>query len=86
MNLLCYTFLAMHAVAYDQLLPVYLNYPYKESTPENTKLPFRFTSGFGLTQDKIGAIFTLYGIICGVCFCLVISLAPAHLSRDDHIC
>lgn len=65
LNLLCYTFLAMHAVAFDQLLAVYLNYPYSEPGSENVQLPFKFKSGFGLSLDKIGAIFTLYGIICG---------------------
>ncbi|EJT74507.1 hypothetical protein GGTG_08347 [Gaeumannomyces tritici R3-111a-1] len=66
MNLLCYTFLAMHAVAFDQLLPVYLNYPHREPGSDKIQLPFKFKSGFGLSFDKIGAIFMLYGIICGV--------------------
>ncbi|KAI6366712.1 hypothetical protein MCOR25_005079 [Pyricularia grisea] len=66
MNLICYTFLAMHSVAFDQLLPVFLHHPHQKSTPENTSLPFRFSSGFGLSSDKIGAIFMIYGIVCGL--------------------
>lgn len=65
-NLTSYTFLALHSVAFDQVLPVFLNYPIIEHTPENTRLPFKFTGGFGLGSDKIGTIYTVYGIACGV--------------------
>jgi hypothetical protein len=69
-NLIAYTFLALHSVAYDQALPVFLNYPTWDSdeNPDglNMKLPFQFAVGFGLTSDKIGTIFTLYGVVC--CF------------------
>lgn len=65
-NLTSYTFLALHSVAFDQVLPVFLNYPLIEHTPENTHLPFKFTGGFGLGSDKIGTIYTVYGIACGV--------------------
>ncbi|TDZ20300.1 putative membrane protein [Colletotrichum orbiculare MAFF 240422] len=65
-NLVCYTFLALHSVAYDQVLPVFLSYPRIEHTPENTHLPFQFSGGFGLSPDRIGTIFTIYGITCGV--------------------
>ncbi|KAK1636168.1 major facilitator superfamily transporter [Colletotrichum phormii] len=65
-NLLCYTFLALHSVAFDQVLPVFLNYPKQEHTPENTNLPFQFSGGFGLDSGRIGTIFTIYGITCGV--------------------
>ncbi|KAH9892044.1 MFS general substrate transporter [Xylariomycetidae sp. FL2044] len=65
-NLVSYTFLALHSVAYDQVLPVFLNYPPQEHTPENTSLPFVFSGGFGLTSGRIGSIFTLYGIVCGL--------------------
>ncbi|KAL0935094.1 major facilitator superfamily transporter [Colletotrichum truncatum] len=65
-NLLCYTFLALHSVAYDQVLPVFLNYPKQKHTPENTHLPFQFSGGFGLGSGQIGTIFTIYGITCGV--------------------
>lgn len=65
-NLLSYSFLAFHSVAYDQNITVFLNYPEMEHTPENTKLPFYFNGGFGLTSGEIGTIFTLYGIACGL--------------------
>lgn len=65
-NLLCYTFLALHSVAYDQVLPVFLSTPEVKHTPENTHLPFQFSGGFGLEPGPIGTIFTIYGITCGV--------------------
>lgn len=65
-NLLVYSFLAFHSVAYDQTLTVFLNYPVVEKTPENFKPPFYFSGGFGLSSGEIGTIFTLYGIVCGL--------------------
>ncbi|KAJ4295909.1 hypothetical protein N0V88_004611 [Collariella sp. IMI 366227] len=65
-NLVTYTFLALHSVAYDQVLPVFLNYPRVVPDETNTHLPFKFTGGFGLSSDKIGTIYTIYGIACGV--------------------
>ncbi|KAK4231731.1 hypothetical protein QBC38DRAFT_465418 [Podospora fimiseda] len=65
-NLLCYTFLALHSVAYDQILPVFLNYPRVIPDETNTRLPFKFTGGFGLSSDKIGTVYTVYGIACGL--------------------
>lgn len=64
-NLVSYTFLALHSVAYDQNISVFLNYPVVKHTPDNTKLPFYFNGGFGLKPGKIGTIFTIYGITCG---------------------
>lgn len=66
LNLISYTFLAFHSIALDQVLPVFLNYPKVQPTPENTRLPFYFTGGFGLRSGQIGTIFTLYGIACGL--------------------
>ncbi|ODA76143.1 hypothetical protein RJ55_08426 [Drechmeria coniospora] len=65
-NLAAYTFLAFHSVAYDQNITVFLNYPVMTHTPENTKLPFYFNGGFGLTSGRIGTIFTIYGVSCGL--------------------
>ncbi|KAI1375458.1 MFS general substrate transporter [Hypoxylon crocopeplum] len=65
-NLVSYTFLALHSVAYDQVLPVFLNYPPLEHTPENTSLPFVFSGGFGLTHARIGTIFAGYGVVSGL--------------------
>lgn len=65
-NLVSYTFLAFHSVAYDQNITVFLDYPIIPRTPENTKFPFYFTGGFGLSSGTIGTIFTIYGITCGL--------------------
>ncbi|KAI2468751.1 MFS general substrate transporter [Annulohypoxylon bovei var. microspora] len=64
-NLVAYTFLALHAVAYDQVLPVFLNYPPQVHTPANSTLPFVFSGGFGLNHAHIGAIFAAEGVISG---------------------
>ncbi|KAL7939539.1 MFS general substrate transporter [Trichoderma chlorosporum] len=65
-NLISYTFLAFHSVAYDQNITVLLDYPVIPRTPENTKYPFYFTGGFGLSSGTIGTLFTIYGIVCGL--------------------
>lgn len=65
-GLLAYTFMALHSVAYDQVLPVFLNLPAHDQTPENSKFPFQFTGGFGLSSDRIGTLFAVYGITCGL--------------------
>ncbi|KAK1837211.1 major facilitator superfamily domain-containing protein [Podospora conica] len=65
-NLVSYTFLALHSVAYDQVLPVFLNYPRQIPDGTNTHLPFRFSGGFGIGSNKIGTIYTVYGITCGI--------------------
>ncbi|RYP71743.1 hypothetical protein DL769_004632 [Monosporascus sp. CRB-8-3] len=68
-NLISYTFLAFHSVAYDQVLPVFLNYPEHEGPRDwasDTRLPFVFSGGFGMDSGRIGTIFTLYGVVCGV--------------------
>lgn len=65
MALLCYTLLALHSVAYDQVLPVFLNYPYESHDAKNTKLPFKFSGGFGLSSGTIGTIFTVNALISG---------------------
>ncbi|KAI1444091.1 MFS general substrate transporter [Annulohypoxylon stygium] len=64
-NLIAYTFLALHAVAYDQVLPVFLNYPPQAHSPENTTFPFIFSGGFGLNHAHIGAIFAAEGVLSG---------------------
>ena len=62
LNLLTYCFLALHSVAFDQLVPVFMHQPVVRPTPENTSLPLKFTGGFGLESGRIGALFTVYGI------------------------
>lgn len=62
-NLIAYTFLALHSGAYDQLLPIFLHHPPQVPNPDNTHLPFKFSGGFGLGSSKIGTMFTMYGVI-----------------------
>ncbi|OWP04826.1 hypothetical protein B2J93_4108 [Marssonina coronariae] len=62
-NLTAYTFLALHSIAYDQLLPVFLHNPRQVPTSTNTSLPFKFSGGFGLGSSKIGVLFTMYGFV-----------------------
>ncbi|KAI1264905.1 major facilitator superfamily transporter [Xylariaceae sp. FL1019] len=66
-NLISYTFLALHSVAFDQVLPVFLNYPVRSASPSSPSPtnPLFFSGGFGLESGRIGTIFTLYGIVCG---------------------
>ncbi|ETN37479.1 uncharacterized protein HMPREF1541_07101 [Cyphellophora europaea CBS 101466] len=65
-NLLVYTFLAMHSVAYDQLLPVFMHYPVQSRRDPEVKLPLRFAGGFGIDSSRIGMWFMVYGIY-GMC-------------------
>ena len=65
LNLLTYSLLALHSIAYDQLLPIFMHYPLqpdRASNPDVT-LPFKFTGGFGINSDRIGVIFVVYGIL-----------------------
>ncbi|KAK8071961.1 hypothetical protein PG996_005309 [Apiospora saccharicola] len=55
-TLVAYTFLALHSVAYDQLLPVFLHY-----SPEKHD-----AGGYGLESGRIGSINMCYGIVCGL--------------------
>jgi len=54
-------------VAFDQLLPIFMHYPRQENrrADPNVRFPFKFTGGFGIDADRIGLLFTLYGI-CGM--------------------
>ena len=47
LNLVVYGLLAMHSVAFDQLLPIFLHYPQlkNRSSDLNVHLPFKFTGG-----------------------------------------
>jgi len=63
LNLLVYTLLAMHAIAFDQLLPVFMHHPRQGRGIVETKLPLRFNKGFGVDSSRIGLIFTFYGVM-----------------------
>ncbi|KAK8104702.1 MFS general substrate transporter [Apiospora kogelbergensis] len=65
-TLAAYTFLALHSVAYDQLLPVFLHYRPEKHDASNTRLPFYFSGGYGLESGRIGTINMSYGIVCGL--------------------
>lgn len=61
LNLVVYTLLALHNMAFDQLLPVYMDLtPMK--TPPSGSNPLKFSGGFGLSHVEIGLITTCYGI------------------------
>lgn len=60
-NLVCYTFLAMHSVASDQLMPIFLHHPVQPSDDPEISLPFKFAGGFGLNSGRIGLLIALYG-------------------------
>ncbi|TVY13525.1 putative membrane protein [Lachnellula arida] len=61
-NLIAYTLLALHSVAYDQLLPIFMHAK-KQPHDANTQLPFKFTGGFGINHARIGVLFTAYGFV-----------------------
>ncbi|MCJ1454399.1 hypothetical protein MMC28_004752 [Mycoblastus sanguinarius] len=65
LNLLTYSLLALHSTSYDQLLPIYMHYPRQldRASNSNVQLPFKFTGGFGIDSDRIGLLFTAYGIV-----------------------
>lgn len=61
-NLLVYTLLAMHSVAYDQLVPVFMHHPVQSRHNKAVHLPFKFAGGFGLGSNRIGVLFMVYGV------------------------
>ena len=65
LNLLVYTLLAFHSLAYDQVLPIFMHYPQQSnrSSDSNVHLPFKFAGGFGINSGRIGLLFTIYGIV-----------------------
>ncbi|KAK5129829.1 hypothetical protein LTR08_002766 [Meristemomyces frigidus] len=71
LNLVVYALLAMHTMASDQLLPVYMQYPsvWSDSPyatpPDASGNPLKFAGGFGLDHFRIGLISTCYGV-CGM--------------------
>ncbi|EXJ76833.1 hypothetical protein A1O3_10478 [Capronia epimyces CBS 606.96] len=61
-NLAVYTFLAMHSVAFDQLLSIFMHYPVQSIRDPNVHLPLKFAGGFGIDSSRIGLLFTAYGV------------------------
>lgn len=64
-NLVAYTLLAMHTVAFDQILPVFMHHPTQDIHSPDVHLPFKFSGGFGIGSGRIGVLFTIYGV-CGM--------------------
>lgn len=64
LNLICYTLLALHNIAFDQLVPIFMHYPAQDhsSSDPDFQPPLRFSGGFGLDSARIGLLFTLYGV------------------------
>ncbi|KAL9115657.1 MAG: hypothetical protein Q9227_000025 [Pyrenula ochraceoflavens] len=60
-NLIVYTLLAMHSVAYDQLLPIFMHHPTQSIRDPEVNLPLKFAGGFGIDHSRIGLLFVLYG-------------------------
>lgn len=63
-NLISYSILAFHSVAYDQNVNVLMDYEVKD--PSEFKLPFYFDTGFGMDSGQIGTVFAIYGIACSL--------------------
>ena len=62
-NLLVYSFLALHTQAFDQLLPVFMHHPRRDHGIDySISQRLKFSGGFGITTEEIGFLFTLYGI------------------------
>ena len=63
-NLIVYTLLAMHAMAFDQLIPVFMQHD-PIGSPDSTpyEFPLKFAGGFGLNHFQIGLMSTGYGIV-----------------------
>ncbi|RKF82578.1 putative membrane protein [Golovinomyces cichoracearum] len=63
--LISYTFLSMHSVTFDQLIPIFMHSP-PEAAPQSLGIfPIKFSGGFGLDSSSIGILFTINGVfIC----------------------
>ncbi|KIW19394.1 hypothetical protein PV08_03689 [Exophiala spinifera] len=67
-NLVVYTFLAMHSVAFDQLLPIFMHFPVAQQSVRDPpraqaySLFLKFSGGFGIDSNRIGLLFTVYGV------------------------
>ena len=67
-SLLAYALLALHSIAYDQLIPIFMHHPrqtHTSSTSSTSYIPtLKFSNGFGLNHGRIGLLFTIYAILC----------------------
>lgn len=60
MNIISYGILAFHTMTFDQLFPVFLSTPHP-AEPVAPQLPFHFSDGFALSQQRIGFIMSVQG-------------------------
>lgn len=60
MNIISYGILAFHTMTFDQLFPVFLSTPHP-AEPTPVHLPFKFSDGFALSQQRIGFIMSVQG-------------------------
>lgn len=91
-NLIVYTLLAMHAMAFDQLIPVFMQHD-PMGSPDSTpyEFPLKFAGGFGLNHFQIGLMSTGYGIVgkhglhLGLGATLISSQACSFNSSSSHL-
>lgn len=63
-NLIVYTLLAMHSMAFDQISPVFMRHrPMGEEGSTPFSPPLKFAGGFGLNHFSIGLMTTCYGVV-----------------------
>ncbi|KAF2168562.1 hypothetical protein M409DRAFT_53220 [Zasmidium cellare ATCC 36951] len=63
-NLIVYTLLAMHSMAFDQIVPVYMQHsPIGKEGSTPYEPPLKFAGGFGLDHFSIGLMSTCYGVV-----------------------
>jgi MFS family permease len=63
-NLVVYTLLAMHSMAFDQIIAVYMQLaPIGQEGSTPYEAPLKFAGGFGLNHLSIGLMSTGYGIV-----------------------
>ncbi|RKF53546.1 putative membrane protein [Erysiphe neolycopersici] len=84
LNLLVNAFLFMHNVSYDQLLPILMHNSPTKSSKSLGFLPIKFSGGFGLESSRIGALFTIYGILS--CFVQFLLFPPTARRFGVHKC
>lgn len=62
-------FLALHAIVYEELLPIFLETKPEPSTP--FKYPFKIAGGLGFSSEKVGNLLSMNGFI-GIIVMLII--------------
>ncbi|TQS37543.1 hypothetical protein Golomagni_01977 [Golovinomyces magnicellulatus] len=76
--LISYTFLSMHSVTFDQLIPIFMHSPPEEPPKSLGIFPIRFSGGFGLDSSRIGVLFTINGVFICIMQFLVFPPVARH--------